>query len=61
MTKRISERTVRLTISFARMFGCRAPAPEGVINPTLLKAADEMEQMLEELLELRKKNEIRSH
>lgn len=61
MSKRISERTVRLTIAFVRMFGRSAPAPEGVINPTLLKAADEMEQMLEELLELRKKNEIRSH
>jgi len=61
MTKRISERTVRLTISFVRMFGRSAPAPEGVINPTLLKAADEMEQMLKELLELRKKHEIRSN
>ena len=53
-THRVSERSVRTTIAFVRVFGRSAPPPEGVMTPTLLMAADQMEQMLEELIERRK-------
>ena len=55
MNKGISESTVRFDIAALRTFGRSAPPPEGVSNPTLLKAADDMERMLEELLKLRTK------
>ena len=51
MTKRkVSEHAVRTTISMMRSLASNIP-----ISPFHLAAADEMERMLEELLELRKK------
>lgn len=47
---KVSERTVRNTIARVKVFAREIP-----INPTLLKAADEMERMLTELIELRRK------
>ena len=52
----VSERTARTTIAFVRVLGRSAPPPEGVITPTLLMAADQMEQMLEELIERRSRD-----
>ena len=60
MSKQIAEHTARFDIAALRTFGRSAPPPEGVITPLLLKAADDMEQMLEELLELRKKDALRT-
>ena len=48
--KKISENAIRLTISMMRSIASNIP-----ISPFHLAAADEMEKMLEELLELRKK------
>ena len=51
MSKRkVSENAIRLTISMMRSIAKHVP-----ISPFHLAAADEMEKMLEELLELRKK------
>lgn len=55
MSKQIAEHTARFDIAALRVFGRSAPPPEGVITPMLLKAADDMEKMLEELLKLRTK------
>jgi hypothetical protein len=50
MTKRkVSEHAIRTTISMMRSLASNLP-----ISPFHLAAADEMEKMLEELLELRK-------
>ena len=48
--RKVSENAIRLTISMMRSIASNIP-----ISPFHLAAADEMEKMLEELLELRKK------
>ena len=48
--RKVSENAIRLTISMMRSIASNRP-----ISPFHLNAADEMEKMLEELLELRKK------
>jgi hypothetical protein len=47
--RKVSEETIRTTISMMRSIAKNIP-----ISPFHLGAADDMEQMLEELLELRK-------
>lgn len=48
--RKVSEHAIRTTISMMRSIASNIP-----ISPFHLAAADEMEKMLEELLELRKK------
>jgi len=48
--RKVSEHTIRTTISMMRSIANNRP-----ISPFHLAAADEMEKMLEELLEFRKK------
>ena len=57
MSKRkVSENAIRLTISMMRSIASQIP-----ISPFHLAAADDMEKMLEELLELRKKIKERTN
>ena len=53
--RKVSENAIRLTISMMRSIASNRP-----ISPFHLAAADEMEKMLEELLELRKKAKEKS-
>jgi hypothetical protein len=48
--QKVSERSVRVTIGMMRSLARNIP-----INPFHLHAADQMERMLDELLQLRKK------
>ncbi len=48
----VSERSVRVTIGMMRTLASNIP-----ISPFHLRAADQMERMLEELIQLRKRND----
>lgn len=54
--RRVSEDTIRTDISMMRSIASKIP-----ISPFHLAAADDMEKMLEELLELRKKVKEKTH
>jgi hypothetical protein len=48
----VSERSIRVTIGMMRTLASNIP-----ISPFHLRAADQMERMLEELIQLRKRND----